>query len=206
MLVVALTGGIGSGKSEAAKIFAALGVPVTDVDLIAHELTAAGQPLLHEIAGVFGQGYLLDDGSLDRKAMRDKVFADNSARQQLEAILHPAIHHQALLELSIHSAAKKLPYQVLVIPLLFEGNHYKDVVSRTLVIDCDESLQIARAMQRNKELSEQAVLAIMNAQVSRKNRIELADDVIENNGSLEALHEKIAKIHEKYIHTCIVSE
>src|SRR5690606_6551647 len=151
--------------------------------LIAHESTAAGQSLLDEIVEVFGKDYLLADGSLDRKAMRDKVFADESARKQLEAILHPAIHRQALLEMKKH-AAKKVPYQLLVIPLLFEGNRYQDIVNRTLVIDCEESLQIARAMQRNKELSEQAVRGIMNAQVPREKRIELADDVIENNGSL----------------------
>lgn len=206
MFVVALTGGIGSGKSEAAKIFATLGVPITDVDLIAHELTAAGQPLLQEIVKAFGKDYLLADGSLDRKAMRDKVFADDSARARLEAILHPAIHRQALLELNKNNAAKDASYQLLVIPLLFESNRYQDIVNRTLVIDCDESLQIARAMQRNKGLSEQAVRAIMSAQVPREKRIALADDVIVNNGSLEDLHEKVSNIHEKYIHTCIVSE
>jgi dephospho-CoA kinase len=208
MFVVGLTGGIGSGKSEAAKLFAALGVPVTDVDLIAHQLTAAGQPLLQEIARAFGKEYLLENGALDRKALREKVFSDDSARNQLEAILHPAIHQHAQRELDENSLAakSKIPYQILVIPLLFEGSRYQDVLQRTLVIDCDESLQISRAMQRNNELSESAVLAIMKAQVPRKKRIELADDVIENNGSLEALKENVLKIHGKYIHTCIVSE
>lgn len=208
MFVVGLTGGIGSGKSEAARIFSALGVPVTDVDLIAHQLTASGQPLLQEIAMAFGKDYLLENGTLDRKALREKVFSDDSARGQLEAILHPAIHRHALRELGDNSLAvkSKIPYQILVIPLLFEGSRYQDIIHRTLVIDCDESLQISRAMQRDSGLSKQAVLAIMKAQVPRKKRIELADDVIENDGSLGALKAKVSKIHEKYIHTCIVSE
>jgi len=206
MHVVGLTGGIGSGKSEAARMFALLGVPVTDVDVIAHQLTGPGQPLLQDIAKVFGKGYMLEDGTLNRKALRERVFADEAARRQLEAILHPAIHQQAMLALSANGTGNTMPYQILVIPLLFEGNRYQEIVNRTLVIDCDESLQVARAMQRNAELSEQDVHAIMQAQMPRKRRIELADDVIENNGSLETLAAEIAKIHAKYIHTCIVSE
>jgi dephospho-CoA kinase len=206
MYVVGLTGGIGSGKSEAARMFTALGVPVIDVDLIAHQLTGAGQPLVQKIVGVFGESYVLKDGTLNRKALREKVFADEASRHQLEAILHPAIHQQAMLALSANYATNTAPYQILVIPLLFEGSRYQNIINRTLVIDCDESLQVSRAMQRNAELSRQDVCAIMLAQMPRKKRIELADDIIENNGSLETLSVKIAEIHAKYIHTCIVSE
>ena len=201
-MIVGLTGGIGSGKSEAAQIFASLGVPVVDVDAISHQLTSAGSPVLKEIINVFGKSYLLADGSLDRAALREKVFADEAARRQLEEILHPAIHEQALQALSKNTGA---PYQILVIPLLFEGSRYQDIINRTLVIDCDESLQIARAIKRSG-LSEQAVITIMGVQVSRKMRLALADDVIENNGSLQELSKKIEQIHKKYMQTCIVSE
>jgi dephospho-CoA kinase len=201
-LIVGLTGGIGSGKSEAAQLFAKLGVPIVDVDVISHQLTSVGSPVLKEIINTFGKGYLLADGALDRAALREKIFADNIARRQLEEILHPAIHEQALQNLNQNS---KAPYQVLVIPLLFKGSRYFDIINRTLVIDCDESLQVARTMARGG-LSEQAVLAVMRTQVARKKRLALADDVIENNGSLQELDEKITGIHKKYMQTCIVSE
>jgi len=206
MFIVGLTGGIGSGKSEAARMFAALGVPIVDVDVIAHQLTDAGsvtnQTILQKISDTFGKAFLGSDGGLDRAALREKIFSDTAARKQLEAILHPAIHQQALLELNKNCAA---PYQILVLPLLFEGSRYQGIINRILVIDCDESLQIARSMERSG-LSEQAVSAIMHAQVSRKKRLALADDVIENNSSLQELGKKVSRIHKKYMHTCIVSE
>lgn len=202
MFVVGLTGGIGSGKSEAAQLFAKLGVPIVDVDAISHQLTSVGNPVLKEVINVFGKRYLLADGSLDRTALREKIFADDAARHQLEEILHPAIHKQALQELSKNTGA---PYQILVIPLLFEGGHYQGIINRTLVIDCDESLQVARTIERSG-LSEQAVMAVMRVQVARKIRLALADDVIKNNGSLQELSEKIARIHKKYMQTCIVSQ
>ena len=202
MFVVGLTGGIGCGKSEAARIFAKLGVPIVDVDVIARHLTTAGQPVLQEIISAFGTEFLGVDGNLNRAAMREKVFTDIAARKDLEGIMHPAIYDQALLELSQNKSA---PYQILAISLLFENNRYKNDVSRSLVIDCDEALQVSRTMQRSG-LTEQVVRGIMAAQVSRDIRRKLADDLIENNGSIEELSKKIAEIHEKYIHTCIVSE
>lgn len=202
MFVVGLTGGIGCGKSEAARIFAKLGVPIVDVDVIARHLTTAGQPVLQEIISAFGTEFLGADGNLNRAAMREKVFTDIAARKDLEGIMHPAIYDQALLELSQNKSA---PYQILAISLLFENNRYKNDVSRSLVIDCDEALQVSRTMQRSG-LTEQVVRGIMAAQVSRDIRRKLADDLIENNGSIEELSKKIAEIHGKYIHTCIVSE
>jgi len=202
MFVVGLTGGIGCGKSEAARIFAKLGVPIVDVDVIARHLTTAGQPVLQEIISAFGTEFLGADGNLNRAAMREKVFTDIAARKDLEGIMHPAIYDQALLELSQNKSA---PYQILAISLLFENNRYKNDVSRSLVIDCDEALQVSRTMQRSG-LTEQVVRGIMAAQVSRDIRRKLADDLIENNGSIEELSKKIAEMHEKYIHTCIVSE
>lgn len=202
MFVVGLTGGIGCGKSEAARIFAKLGVPIVDVDVIARHLTTAGQPVLQEIISAFGTEFLDADGNLNRAAMREKVFNDIAARKDLEGILHPAIYDQALLELSQNQSAH---YQILAISLLFENNRYKNDVARSLVIDCDEALQVSRTMQRSG-LTEQAVRAIMTAQVSRDFRRKMADDLIENNGSLDELTKKITGMHEKYIHTCIVSE
>lgn len=202
MFVVGLTGGIGCGKSEAARCFAKLGVPIVDVDVIARQLTLAGQETLRDIIDIFGEEYLLADGNLNRAAMREKVFNDMAARKDLESIMHPAIHVQALKELDQNSAA---PYQILAISLLFENQRYKSNVTRSLVIDCDESLQIERTMKRSG-LSEQTVRGIMAAQVSRATRIKMADDLIENEGTLEELHQKVSEIHKKYMQACIVSE
>lgn len=202
MFVVGLTGGIGCGKSEAARIFERLGVPVVDVDLIARQLTQPGEETLNEIIEIFGKDYLLADGSLDRGKLRDKVFTDTAARKDLEAILHPAIHDRALQGLE---ANKEAPYQVLAISLLFENQRYKDVVTRSLVMDCDEQLQVERTMKRSG-LSEEIVRGIMAAQVSRAVRLKMADDVIVNEGTLEELAQNVEDMHKKYMQACRVSE
>lgn len=205
MYIVALTGGIGSGKSEAAKQFAQLGVPVVDADVIAHELTATSSHVLCEIAQMFGTEVLNDDGSLNRSRLRALVLNNPAERLKLEGLLHPAIYERAL-ELIKNNENKLQPqYQVLVIPLLFENNRYDSVIDKILVIDCDENMQISRAMARSK-LSEEEVKAIMAAQTSRKVRLNGADEVIENNGSLAELNEKVNKLHNKLIKTCIVSK
>ena len=201
MYVVALTGGIGSGKSEAAKIFAELGVPVTDVDAISHALTAAHQPLLQQIKAIFGATFILADGTLDRTALRQLVFSDDAARHQLNAILHPTIYQNALQQLQENAAA---PYQILAIPLLFESPRYLSHINRILLIDCDEKVQIARVKQRS-HLTEADIKAIILTQTPRDERLKLADDVIKNNKNIEKLRENIIKIHNKYINTCIVS-
>jgi dephospho-CoA kinase len=141
MYLVGLTGGIGSGKTETTRKFSALGVPVIDTDVIAHQLTSVGHPVLKKIIAEFGDAYLLADGSLNRAAMRKKVFKDASARAKLEAILHPAIYNGVLAALEEHPRA---PYQIIAVPLLFEGNRYQKLVNRTLLVDCDEILQIER--------------------------------------------------------------
>jgi dephospho-CoA kinase len=201
MYVVALTGGIGSGKSEAARIFAELGVPVTDVDEIAHALTADNAPLNQVIAAEFGGQYITPTGALNRAAMRQLVFADDSARAKLNAILHPVIFDNALaaLQANIHA-----PYQVLAIPLLFESPRYLPHVNRILLIDCDEKLQIERVKNRSK-MTTAEVKAIIATQTPRKTRLKMADDVIENNENIENLRNKIVIAHQKYINTCIVS-
>lgn len=202
MYVVALTGGIGSGKSEAAKIFAELGVPITDVDVISHQLTAANQPLVSVLATHFGNQYVTQDGALNRTAMRDLVFNDPSALIKLNAILHPAIYGEAIKQLQQHANA---PYQILVVPLLFESPRYSPHINRILVIDCDEQIQIARVKKRSG-LPESQIMQIIEAQMSRKQRFKLANDVIKNNEKIAELREKIILIHEKYINTCILSK
>ena len=202
MYVVALTGGIGSGKSAAAKIFATLGVPVTDVDVISHALTAANQPLIQDIKAHFGDAYITPEGALNRAAMRKLVFSDEAARVKLNALLHPAIYEAAMLQLQ---ANKDAPYQILVVPLLFDSPRYLPHINSILVIDCDENTQIERVKQRSN-LPESEIINIIKAQTSRKKQLSLANDVIENNENVENLREKILEIHQKYLKTCIVSK
>jgi dephospho-CoA kinase len=202
---VGLTGGIGSGKSEAAKQFAKLGVPVVDTDVIAHSLTAAGMPLLTEIAHIFGEKFINVDGSLNRSLLRTHVFGNTNERQKLEALLHPAIYQFALKQLAENQQQLHPSYQILVVPLLFEGTSYQSIVNKTLVIDCDESNQIKHTMARSN-LSESEVKAIIQTQTPSAVKRTLADEVIENNGSIQNLQEKINKIHKKFIKTCIVSK
>ena len=202
MFVIALTGGIGSGKSEAAKIFIELGVPVTDLDVIAHQLTAANQPLNKEIEANFGAAYITPKGALNRAAMRKLVFGDAAARAKLNAILHPAIYNEALKQLR-HN--KNAPYQVLAIPLLFESPQYLTLINRILLIDCDEATQIARVKARNK-LPEAEIVQIIKAQTPRDKRLRLADDIIENDNNMTLLRNNVMLIHQKYLNTCIVSK
>lgn len=201
MFVVGLTGGIGSGKSEAARLFAGFGVPVVDTDAIAHTLTAPGQPALKTIAAALGMAALNAEGTLNRGYLRQRIFADPATRQTLEGILHPLIREQVRQVLAENTAA---PYQVVVVPLLFETGAYANLINRSLLIDCTETLQIRRAMARS-QLSEADVRAIMTAQFSRNQRLALADDVIRNDGTLEELHDQVWAKHEKYIKACIVS-
>ena len=205
MFIVALTGGIGSGKSEAAKQFALLNVPVVDTDLIAHELTAAGAPLLKEISKIFGKDFLTADGALNRAKLRAHVFAVQHERLKLEALLHPAIHARALQLLAENEKKLQPDYQILVVPLLFENNRYDVVVNQTLVIDCDENVQITRAMARSNFTYAQ-VKAMIDAQISRQKRLDLADEVIENNGSINEIVDKVINLHKKFIKTCVVKK
>ena len=205
MYIVALTGGIGSGKSEAAKQFAQLGVPVVDTDAIAHELTVTGSPVLSEIKHMFGAEVLNEDGSLNRNRLRAHVLNDPAERLKLEALLHPAIYERALEQIKHNDSKLQPQYQILVVPLLFENNRYDSVIDKILVIDCDEESQVSRARARSK-LSEEEVKAIMAAQTSRKVRLNGADEIIENNGSLAELNEKVNKLHNKLIKTCLVSK
>lgn len=204
-MIVVLTGGIGSGKSEAARQFSALGVPIVDTDVIAHELTAAGQPLLNEIRRIFGAEFINTDGTLNRAKLREHVFNNLTERLKLEALTHPAIHQHALKQLAENENHLHPAYQILVIPLLFENNRYNDVADKILVVDCDENLQLKRAMARSS-MSESDVKDVMDAQVDRNVRLKFADEIIVNEGTLAELQEKVVLIHNKLIKTCIVSK
>ena len=207
MFVIGLTGGIGSGKSEAAKVFAELGVPVTDVDVISHALTAANQPLIADIAANFGKQYITPEGALNRAVMRKLVFTNATACDKLNTILHPAIYQQALLQLEANQTHinKSVPYQILAIPLLFESPRYAPHIDRILLIDCDEATQIARVKLRSN-LAEADIKKIISVQTPRNKQLKLANDVIENVGNVEKLRENIMAIHQKYLNTCIVSK
>ena len=201
MSIIALTGGLGSGKSEAAKQFAKLGVPVVDTDVIAHALTAVGSPVLTQISQLFGPQFLTKEGALDRAKLRAHVFTNPQERSKLEALLHPLIRANALKQLAENEHQLHPDYQVLVIPLLFENNQYQTSIHKTLVIDCDEQLQISRAMARS-QLSQAEAQAILDAQVTRATRLKLADEVIENNGTLAELTESVEKMHQKLLKIC----
>lgn len=192
-LLIALTGGIASGKTAAADLFAALGVPVLDTDQIARDVVEPGTPTLGTLVQTFGSEILDASGHLDRKAMRDRVFASREERERLEAIMHPAIR----AELANRSAQAGGPYQLHVIPLLTETARAGDY-DRVLVLDCPEEDQIARLMKRDGSTLEQA-RAILSAQATREQRLAIADDVIVNTGTLEDLQRFVRTLHRNYL-------
>lgn len=193
--VIGLTGGIGSGKSAAADAFAALGAAVVDTDVIAHELTAPGGVAIPHVKAQFGPACIAANGAMDRKKMRELVFSDPSARNRLEALLHPMIREES--QRRIAAGATTSPYVVHVVPLLIESPDYRTRVHRVLVVDCDEEVQVRRVMQRNG-LQEEEVRRIIAAQVSRAERLAAADDVIENSGPLAALEPQVLALHQRY--------
>ena len=193
-LVVGLTGGIGSGKTAVADMLAARGAAVLDADAIAHELTAPGGGAIAPILAAFGPSMITPDGAMDRPRMRAAVFADPALRRRLESILHPRIGE------ALHARAAIIPgpYLVLVIPLLIEGlERWRDRVDRIAVVECPESEQIHRVMARSG-LSETQARAIIATQASREQRRRVADDLIDNTGSLEDLRARVASLHQQY--------
>lgn len=193
-LAIGLTGGIGSGKSLVADLFAENGATIVDTDVIAHGLTAPGGAAIAAIADCFGSEFIGADGAMDRARMRARIFSDPGARQQLEAILHPRI--RAAAEATARSATG--PYTLFVVPLLVESGNWVQRVDRVLVVDCPEALQLARVMARNG-LPEQQVLAIMAAQATRRARLDAADDVVVNDAGREALLPQVARLHASYL-------
>lgn len=193
MLVVGLTGGIGSGKSTVSGFFSILDVPVIDTDVIAHQLVAPGQPALNQIADAFGPQLLDPSGQLDRKQLRALVFADEEKRQQLENILHPLIKAEVQRQI----AQLNHPYCVVVVPLLVE-KQWHHVVDRILVVDVPAELQRSRTQQRDA-LSDAQITAIIASQATREERLAAADDVIYNDDSLENVRAKVQALHLKYL-------
>ncbi|MBV6322261.1 dephospho-CoA kinase [Duganella violaceipulchra] len=191
---IGLTGGIGSGKSTVADMFAARGASVVDTDQIAHSLTAPGGAAMPAIVAEFGAGFADASGALDRARMRSLVFADAGAKARLEAILHPRIRDAALAA----AEAATGDYVIFAVPLLVESGTWRARVTRVLAVDCPEEVQIARVMARNN-LPEAQVRAIMAAQASRQQRLDAADDIIENGGGIEALTPQIARLHDLYL-------
>lgn len=193
MFRIALTGGIASGKSAVATLFEARGVPVVDSDVIAREIVAPGTPALEAIRARFGDAVLLPDGSIDRRALREQVFADPAARRDLEAITHPAIRER----MQAWSRTAAGPYQIHMIPLLAEGGGRRDF-NRVLVVDCPEELQIQRVMQRDG-VDANSARNVLAAQASRAERIAIADDVIVNDGDRDKLSQDVDALHRRYL-------
>ena len=195
MFAVGLTGGIGSGKSTVADLFAKRGVTLVDTDVIAHRITAPQGLAMAPIAAEFGPSFVAQDGSLDRAQMRALVFSDETARKRLEAITHPLIR----AETERQREAASGPYVIVVVPLLVESGNWKTRVNRVLTVDCSVETQIDRVMRRNAFTREQ-VLAIIARQASREARLAAADDVIVNdNRSLEAIDLDVDNLHRTYV-------
>jgi len=190
---IGLTGGIGSGKSTVADLFAERGAAVIDTDVIAHQLTAAGGIAIAPIRACFGDAFIDAGGAMDRVRMRARVFSDPTAKQQLEAILHPLIRSETAR--AGERAAGS--YLIFAVPLLVESGNWQQRVGRILVVDCDEQVQLQRVMQRNA-LTESQVRAIMATQATRQQRLQAADDVIVNDGALAALLPQVERLHALY--------
>ncbi|NJN39578.1 MAG: dephospho-CoA kinase [Gammaproteobacteria bacterium] len=191
---IGLTGGIGSGKSTAADLFAERGIEIIDADRLAHELTAPGGMAISPIRDAFGPGFIDATGALDRERMRDRIFSDASAKSTLESILHPMIR----AETDRRAARATSPYVILMIPLLVETGAPHARCDRVVVVDCPEATQIERVMARSG-LSRDAVGAIMAAQASRTERLSHADDVIDNGGSPADLQPQVDALHARYV-------
>lgn len=190
---VGLTGGIGSGKTTVANILQARGAAVIDTDQIAHQLTAPGGAAIPQIHTQFGAAFLTPEGAMDRAKVREYVFAEPAAKARLESILHPLIR----IETERAAEESRGLYLVFVVPLLVESGAWKGRVSRVLVVDCPEEVQVARVMSRSA-LTETQVRAIMAAQVPRQVRLAAADDVIVNDGEPTALAPQVERLHALY--------
>ena len=190
---IGLTGGIASGKTMVADFFSELGVPVIDTDVIARQVVEPGTAALDKIRGTFGDEVMQEDGSLNRKALREIVFADTAKREQLEAILHPRIREETMRQV----AAVNEPYMIVVVPLLVESP-MSALMDRVLVVDCSEETQLKRLLLRDNE-NVVTAQRIIDAQASRADRLAIADDVINNDGDPAKAREQALELHQSYL-------
>jgi len=193
VLRVGLTGGIASGKSTVAELFAELGARLVDTDVVAREAVKPGSEGLAAIRDAFGHEFLTEAGELDRERMRALIFADPAQRRRLEAILHPLIRRRTLAL----AAASPGPYVLIAVPLLVETG-FGELVDRVLVVDCPESIQVERLMRRDT-IDEPAARAVLAAQVDRRTRLAAADDVVDNAGDLAATRRQVETLHARYL-------
>lgn len=193
LFIVGLTGGIGSGKSAAARCFERLGITVVNADIASRKVVEPGMPALAAIAEHFGPDILLPDGQLDRAALRQRIFSDPAAKQWLEQLLHPQIGAWIWQQLRAATG----PYAILESPLLLESTQHQRV-DRILVVDVPEDVQVARATTRDSN-SEAQIRAIMASQMPRAERLSRADDVIDNSGDIDNLQQQVAVLHDRYV-------
>lgn len=201
MIVIALTGGIGSGKTTVSEIFKSKNIPIIDTDIIARQLIEKNKPAYHEVIKLFGEGILDEDKNINRRSLRKVIFSSAEKRLQLENILHPLIWNMVKSELEeIRSYPKVPPYCIVAVPLLIENlaKNKPIIFDRILVIDVDDEIQIQRTMKRD-DCDELSVKNVLKSQVSRQTRIDAADDVIENTGNLDFLNKNVEKLHKKYL-------
>ncbi|HGA2726346.1 TPA: dephospho-CoA kinase [Enterobacter hormaechei] len=191
--IVALTGGIGSGKSTVAHAFARLGITIIDADIIARQVVEPNTPALNAIEAHFGRHVIQADGTLNRRQLRECIFSDSSEKAWLNALLHPIIHQETQRQI----AAARSPYVLWVVPLLVE-NQLQHKADRTLVIDVSRETQIQRTMARD-HVSREHAEQILAAQATREARLAIADDVIDNNGAPDAIASDVARLHAQYL-------
>lgn len=192
-LLIGLTGGIGSGKSAASEEFERLDITVVDADIVAREVVEPGEPALQKIAAHFGSDFIDKHGALNRARLREKIFDDPEAKTWLEHLLHPIIRDRIMHQL--HTA--RSPYAMLVSPLLFETNQ-RELVTRSILVDVPEEIQIARATERDKNSAEQ-IKKIIASQMSRSDKRARADYIIDNSTTLQALYEQVHALHEEFL-------
>lgn len=199
MLVIVLTGGIGSGKTTATEIFRSKNIPIIDTDIISRELAEKNRPAYTEIIQTFGKSILDKNKNINRKALRERVFSSAEHRLQLEKILHPKIWQEVSIQINkINSLSIKPPYCIVVIPLYFETSQTAVKFDRVIVIDANETTQLERTKKRD-HCTDQQVKKIISNQVSRETRLKSADDIISNNETLEIMEKKIEQLHLYYL-------
>jgi dephospho-CoA kinase len=199
--IVGLTGGIGSGKTVASDHFASLGVPIVDTDIVAREIVETGQPALNELVLKFGSEILNNDGSLNRATLRTIAFSNDENKKTLDAVTHPAIRQETASQI----ASIDYPYCLVVVPLLTSDSPFLEFTQRVLIVTADHETKVER-VKRRSGLSESEVLRIMRTQLTDEQRVEFADDIVSNNGTIEDAQKQVEALHHKYLELSILQE